>query len=105
MAKETGKVGRGGSPGSAQVGTCFILQSSTQTSGPFPYDSLGKSFSRTEGLGHGFEIGLSLLFEIGGSYNVLAALSTGDAVLERFQEQNGLGLCALRLGTSCYWWA
>lgn len=65
VAKETGKVGRGGSPGSTQVGTCYILQSSTQTSGPFPQDSLEKSFSRTEGLGNGFATGLSLLFEMG----------------------------------------
>lgn len=67
MAKETGKVGRGGSRGSAQVGACFILDFSVQTLGLFPQDGVDQAFSWTEGLGPGFEIGLSLLFEMGGS--------------------------------------
>lgn len=104
MAKETGKVGRGGSRGSAQVGACFILQFSTQTSRTFPQDGVEKSFSRTEDLGCGFEMALSLLLEMGRSCTVLAALPTGDAFQERFQVENGLGKCAMRLGTSCFMW-
>lgn len=86
-------------------GRCLLHSSfSTQTSRPFPQDVMERSFSRTEGLGCGFEMALSLLFEMGEICTVLAALPTGDAFLERFQVGSGLGLCALRLGTSCSRW-
>lgn len=80
--KETGRVGRGGSRGSAQVGACFILYFSVQTSGLFPQDGVDQAFSWTEGLGPGFEMDLSLLFGMGGSCTMLTALPTGCAFLE-----------------------
>lgn len=94
--KETGKVGRGESRGSAQVGACFILHFPRRLPVPFPQDGVVKSFSRTEGLGHGFvfEMAPSLLCEMGGSSHVLAALPTVNSCLQRFQIENGLGLCA-----------
>lgn len=63
-----------------------------------------KSLSRTEGLGPGFELGLSLISEMSRNCNLLAALPAGAAFLERFQVENDLGLCALRLGTSHSRW-
>lgn len=77
MEKETGKVGRGGSQGSAQVGACLLHSSfPTQTSEAFPQHKATKPFSRTEGPDHGFgsETALSLLFEMGRSSNILVAL-------------------------------
>lgn len=61
------------------------------------------AFSRTEGPGHGFgfEMASNWFFETGRSSDVLAALPTGDALLEGVQVENSLGLCGLRLCLIC----
>lgn len=63
------------------------------------------AFFRTEGPGHsfGFEMASNWFFDTGKSSNVLAALLTGDALLEGVQVENSLGLCALRLCLICSW--
>lgn len=106
MAKGTGKVGRGGSRGPAQVGACLLPSSFFHTgfrglSPAWVWDA----FFRTEGPGHsfGFEMASNWFFDTGKSSNVLAALLTGDALLEGVQVENSLGLCALRLCLICSW--
>lgn len=63
------------------------------------------AFSRTEGPGHGFgfEMASNWFFETGRSSDVLAALPTGDALLEGVQVENSLGLRGLRLCLICSW--
>jgi hypothetical protein len=56
VEKETGKVGRGGSRGSAQVGAHSILCFFAQTTGAFPLEPVAIPFSRTGVQGHGYGV-------------------------------------------------
>lgn len=76
-------MGRGGSRGPVQVGACLLPSFSTDFRGLSPAWAWD-AFSRIEGPGHGFdfEMASNWFFEMGRSSNVLAALLTGDALLE-----------------------
>lgn len=96
-------MGRGGSRGPAQVGACLLPSSfSTRTSGAFPQRGSGM-------LSPGQKVQVMALmasnwfFETGRSSGVLAALPTGDALLEGVQVENSLGLRGLRLCLICSW--